>query len=63
MMLAGLLVIVLLGRVPCVGWLVGFFSFLLAMGGMVQAMRKGGNISGPALPPAEPTTLSASMMD
>ena len=63
MMLAGILVIVLLGRVPCVGWLVGFFSFLLAMGGMVQAMRKGGNISGPALPPAEPTTLSASMMD
>ena len=63
MMLAGILVIVLLGRVPCVGWLVGFFSFLLAMGGMVQAMRKGGGVSGPALPPAEPTTLSASMMD
>ncbi len=65
-LLAGILVIVLLGRVPCVGWLVSFFSFLLAMGGIVQAMRKGGSVSGPALPPASaqpPTSLSASMME
>lgn len=65
-LLVGIVVIVLLGRVPCVGWLVSFFSFLLAMGGIVQSIRNKGSIGGPALPPPPaqpPTTLSASMME
>ncbi len=64
MLLVGILIIVLLGRVPCVGWLVAFFSFLLAMGGILQSIRKGGDVGGPALPSAESaTTLSAAMME
>lgn len=39
MLLVGVLILVLLGRIPCLGWLVALFSFLMAMGGIAQSLR------------------------
>ena len=49
-LIMGALLLVILGRIPCLGWLISFLSFILALGGMVQARRSAGSEGGPSLP-------------
>ncbi len=49
----GALLLVILGRLPCLGWLISFLSFILALGGLVQARRAAGGESSPSLPAPE----------
>lgn len=47
MLMIGVLILVILGRIPCLGWLVALFSFVMAMGGIVQSLRgRGGDGNG-----------------
>lgn len=39
MSLAGILLVVILGRIPILGWLVYLFSFVFALGGIIRASR------------------------
>ncbi len=40
MTLAGVLIVVILGRIPILGWLVYMLSFVFALGGMIRASRR-----------------------
>lgn len=53
-LLLGLALIVLLGRVPILGWLIYLISFVLAFGGLLRSMRRPQTPDGPT----EPAPLS-----
>jgi len=61
-LLVGALLIVILGRIPCLGWLIYLLSFILALGGLLRSgLRHTDNIDPLApVPPAESATMPAS---
>jgi hypothetical protein len=58
-LVGGVLLLVLLGRIPYVGWLVSLVSFVLALGALIVARRAGSGGRPVAQPLAEPVLVPA----
>ncbi|HMQ54756.1 MAG TPA: hypothetical protein PKE64_09365 [Anaerolineae bacterium] len=58
-LIGGVLILALLGRVPLLGWLVYLVSFIFALGGLLLARRSGGG-GGSLRPVTESRPVTAS---
>jgi hypothetical protein len=47
-LMLGIVLLVILGRLPFIGWFIYLLSFILAVGGLVQASRRGKRETAPA---------------